>query len=139
MPFWDKKRRGAKSAWWVHGMSNTVKARNAIGYILKYVSKGGLPNGFNFPRGARIYGTGGLPDDLRRSRAWLNAPAMVRNSCSIDNLWKRNPGGGWLDRETGEIHASEYEVRKLGHAWYCKRVRTAPKVIEANGPYCKLH
>jgi hypothetical protein len=87
--------------WWRHGMSNTEAARNPVGYLAKYASKG--TEGEPLPRGARISGGGGLSDVGRKLASWWLRPKYVRDAFP-DFLLKvrRVPGGGWADLDTGE-------------------------------------
>ena len=47
-----------KQGWWKHGMSQAKWVRSPIGYLAKYLSKG--LSGYTFPKGVRIWGSGGL-------------------------------------------------------------------------------
>lgn len=64
--------------WWKHGTSNvqTVQ-RNAVGYLMKYVSKG-LGNYPDLPRGARVCGSGGLDAMARDEFHYWRLPRYVR-------------------------------------------------------------
>jgi hypothetical protein len=86
--------------WWVHGMTNVEEARNPVGYLAKYASKG--TEGEPLPRGARISGGGGLSEVGRKLASWWLRPRYVRDAFP-DFLQKvrRAPGGGWMDVETG--------------------------------------
>lgn len=128
MPMWD--RRG----WWPHGMTRTERARNAVPYLLKYLSKDASKSFGSFPRGARLYGVGGLDPALRRARAWLNRPSFVQGNSSIDDPWKRAKGGGWQDPQ-GNVWKSEFELTRIGEARGVRRVRTHARSIEAAGPF----
>jgi hypothetical protein len=130
MPKWDKR------GWWPHGMTNTVKARNAVPYLLKYLSKGTTFG--NFPKGARIYGIGGLEQSLRRSRSWLNRPTFVQGNASIDDQWRRAQGGGWLDHN-GTFWRSEFRATAVGPHRAAIRVHTHPRSIDVSGPFSWVH
>lgn len=71
-------RPDGHKGWWKHGTSNvqTVK-RNAVGYLMKYVSKGGgdYPD---LPQGARICGSGGLDAMARDELHYWRLPRYVR-------------------------------------------------------------
>src|SRR5690606_16986167 len=68
-----------RSGAWPHGMSRIEWARNAVGYLVKYASKG--TDGINLPRGARLFGVGGLNADSRLKRAWAMLPRYQRLRC----------------------------------------------------------
>jgi hypothetical protein len=87
--------------WWPHGMSNTESARNPVGYLAKYASKG--TEGEPLPRGARISGGGGLSPGGRMLASWWLRPRYVREAFPdfLDQV-RRARGGGWCNRNTGE-------------------------------------
>jgi len=92
-----------KRGWWPHGMTRTEVARNAVGYLAKYSSKGssGL-----FPKGARISGNGGLCE-LRPMHRWWLFPRYVREVFSVADDAVRVTGG-FLSRVTGQFLQSEW-------------------------------
>jgi len=97
-----------KRGWWSHGMTKTEWARNAVGYIAKYASKG---NGEQvIPKGVRLYGVGGLNARSRMFRAWWNLPTGVRRWGLPADQWRRAFGGGWVCRRTGECRPSLWSV-----------------------------
>jgi hypothetical protein len=87
--------------WWPHGMTNTERARNPVGYLAKYASKG--TEGEPLPRGARISGGGGLSETGRMLASWWLRPLYVRQAFPdfLDQV-RRVRGGGWCNRVTGE-------------------------------------
>lgn len=69
---------------WTFGMSNLLKVRaSAVGYISKYVSKG--DGAVQFPKGCRLYGTGGLPRDSQAAREarWWRLPTWLRDALPL--------------------------------------------------------
>lgn len=87
--------------WWPHGMTNVEVARNPVGYLAKYASKG--TEGEALPRGARISGGGGLSENGRKLAAWWLRPRYVREAFpDFLQQVRRASGGGWLDVSTGE-------------------------------------
>lgn len=62
--------------WWTKGSTRIEAARNGVGYIAKYASKGA--DGPPFPRGVRIHGVGGLDLEGRRVARWWRAPSEAR-------------------------------------------------------------
>lgn len=101
-----------KRGWWPHGMTRSEWARNAVGYLAKYASKG--TGDASFPKGARIYGVGGLGVPARLERAWWNLPVSVREWGGPLSLWRRSPGGGWVSRATGEWRDALWSVQIIG-------------------------
>lgn len=91
-------RRG----WWSHGMSNVEVARNPVGYLAKYASKG--TDGEPLPRRARISGGGGLSQMGRKLASWWLRPRYVREAFPdfIDQVSRLPRVGGWINRDTGE-------------------------------------
>lgn len=121
-------RRG----WWPYGMSQSLKARGAVGYLLHYLKKDKDLSGM--PKGARCYGVGGLDHALRRARRWLRLPAFVQaNSDCLDD-WRRHKGGGWL-APGGEWFCSEFRRISVGGVPALQRVAMHPRAIEAAGPF----
>lgn len=124
--FWLPKRyqmpKADKRGWWNHGMTKTEKVRsNAVGYVVKYASKG---TDDAVPKGARLTGSGGLTPDARAERAWWLAPGYVRAWCPyyLDRP-RRAPGGGWLNKATGDWLAAQYEV-------ICRWPLTVRRIVE---------
>ena len=104
-----------KRGWWRHGMTNIKQARNAYGYLAKYVSKGETAIGQQgaMAKGARISGCGGLNKVQRRERSWWNLPKWVRDECPIeDDVCKVN--GGYLARATGYLLRSPWVFVRAG-------------------------
>lgn len=64
-----------KQGWWPHGMTNCKWARSPVGYIAKYASKG--TDGV-LPKGARLFGHGGLNIHQRAEVVWSTAPRWLR-------------------------------------------------------------
>lgn len=94
--------------YWPHGMTNVVKAVAPVRYVMKYVSK--FDSDTEFPKGARIYGVGGLDDIGSRCRRWINWPSFVQDRASIDCRWTPARGGGWVNCGTGEWLQSEWAL-----------------------------
>jgi len=91
-----------KQGWWPHGMSRIEVARKAVGYLVKYASKGRSKSGEWFPKGCRLSGFGGLSQRDRERRSWWVLPRYQRNRCEPVDKVRRAPGGGWFSRVTGE-------------------------------------
>lgn len=98
-----------KRGWWPHGSTRIEKAKNAVGYIAKYASKG--DTGRAFPEGARIHACGGLDMPGRLERSWWLCPAWVRQRWPSPAYSPRPfKGGGWFSPETGEWEDSPFVV-----------------------------
>lgn len=110
--------RPDRRGWWPHGSTNvqTVK-RNAVGYLMKYVSKG-VGGGPDLPKGARVCGSGGLDDMARAEFHYWRLPRYVRENIVIGDRCARAVGGGWYSRRTGEHWQSAYGVYA-----FCERKR----------------
>jgi len=95
-----------QAGWWNHGSTRVERARRAVGYLVKYASKGGLVDENEVPKGARLYGVGNALEErhaVRRARlpVWLEKasnPAGVPKRvarlgwvCDLDNMVFRSP------------------------------------------------
>ena len=129
-----------KRGWWPHGMTNTLRAKKPVAYVMKYATKFDSKSGL--PKGARIYGVGGLDDGARRVRRWLNWPAFVQARASVADAFARAPGGGWTDLSTGEWFPSEWKPAALWRlgARFLERVHDHGRpVADVAGPYNWIH
>lgn len=104
-----------KRGWWPHGLTRIEWARNPVGYIVKYASKG--TGGHQIPKGARLQSSGGLSKASRAERSWWLAPGFVREYWSIEDLPCRAPGGGWRSRVTGEWIPSPWVIVAHAPGW----------------------
>lgn len=105
-----------KRGWWPHGWSKIEWARNPVGYLAKYASKG---SEHPFPPGSRLHGNGGLSPESRAERAWWMAPGWLREVSTPVDRPARAPGGGWLLRRTGEWLPSPWVLvdRAVDWSW----------------------
>lgn len=104
-----------KQGWWCHGLTRIEWARSAVGYLIKYASKG--IDGAALPKGARLCGSGGLSRAARGVRAWRLCPAWVREVFSVEDRPVRAPGGGWLSRLTGAFEPARWRLAGVGPGW----------------------
>lgn len=112
LPIGLRLEKPDRSGAWPHGMTRIEVARNAVGYLVKYATKG--TDGVNLPRGARMFGVGGLSADSRVKRAWAMLPRYQRVRCEPGDRVARLRGGGWIARETGEYWpAAEFVLPRL--------------------------
>lgn len=93
------------SKWWPWGSTWVASCRSVKAwgrYMAKFDSTAKLP------KGARLYGYGGLDEDgkLAVSRAAL--PRWLLVLLPAGHRARRCPGGGWVDIVTGEIYRSPY-------------------------------
>lgn len=110
MPHWDRETRkikGMRSAFWPHGMSNTQPALAGVGYLMKYLSK--LGEFHRFPKGLRLYGIGGLDEQGRGVRSWLNLPAWAKPFYGVGDLFR--VAGRLVVCATGEVLEAAFRVR----------------------------
>jgi hypothetical protein len=99
-----------KQGWWPHGMTKLEWVRKtAVGYVAKYASKG-EGSRFDFPKGCRICGSGGLNEAARSERAWWMLPRWVRDYWGIEDKPRRVEGGGFASLITGEWKPSPWLV-----------------------------
>ena len=95
-------------------------ARNAVGYLMKYLSK--INQRQRFPKGARIYGSGGLATYGRHICSWLRLPFWCKQRFGVGEL--RTISGRRVVQATGEILAP----------MYTRVLRPAGMYLLANGP-----
>lgn len=92
-------------SYWHHGSSNVKWSDTGTHrYLTKYLSKGS--DELIVPRGARMWGVGGLEIDGRAFVRWETLPLYVRQWFREQQKVVRVKGGGWMASETGEyLHA----------------------------------
>ena len=94
-----------KQGWWPHGMTQRVIAKNAVGYLMKYLSK--ISPFHKFPKGVRIHGFGGLTQQARSICSWLNLPSWCKQLHGVGDL--QTIKGRRVVRSTGEILPAMYQ------------------------------
>lgn len=123
-----------RKGWWPHGLTNVVQAVAPIRYVMKYASK--FDNAGHFPKGARIYGIGGLDVDGGNCRRWINWPSFVQGNSAAGDRSVRAKGGGWIIGRTGEWLPSEWGLTASSPT--CTRLvrlcRHARELV-ADGPF----
>lgn len=111
-----------KRGWWPCGMTKIEWARNAVGYIAKYASKGdslALP-----AKGARMHGNGGLTDDALLEQRWWKIPGWLRHDVKPSDRVRRaapRTGGGFVHPDTGEVYRSPWVVMFRGGQVYIEK------------------
>lgn len=100
-----------KRGWWPCGMTKIEWARNAIGYIAKYASKG---DSLAQPaKGARMHGGGGLTDEALLEQRWWKLPSWLRDDVGPSDRVRRaapRSGGGFVHPDSGEVFKSPWVV-----------------------------
>lgn len=109
--------------WWPWGMTRFEWARNAVGYIAKYASKG---DSLHMPaKGARMHGSGGLTEDALLEQRWWKLPTWLRGGVEPSDRVRRAPsgtGGGFVHPDTGEVYRSPWGVFfKGGYVWIYRK------------------
>lgn len=124
------------AGWWPHGMSNVVRARSAVAYLMKYLSKGSDISRHRLPHGARAYGVGGLTETGRLARKWLRMPGFIRARCDVAGVakWTRHKGGGWADA-LGKVWPSEFVRSWVGDRYAVLKVLDHGRPFVADGPF----
>lgn len=108
-----------KRGWWPWGFTKIEWARNAVGYIAKYASKG---DSLHKPaKGARMHGNGGLTDECLLEQRWWKLPTWLREKADYRDGVRRavsGTGGGFVNPSTGEVYRSPWVVVfHGGHVW----------------------
>lgn len=94
------------SGQWPHGSTRVEVARRAVGYLVKYATKG---TDHELPRGARLFGCGG--DAAARYEAHrAGLPRWLDRSASSGTRCTRVANVGWLEAETGVVHRTPYQL-----------------------------
>jgi hypothetical protein len=102
-----------KRGWWMCGWTRIEWARNVVGYVAKYGSKGIDGDSRMIPSGARLSGFGGLSKRSRVELRWWKLSRWLRE-CWPDICDVVRVKGGFLNRDTGEFTAGVYRVVWFG-------------------------
>jgi hypothetical protein len=92
-----------QSGMWKHGKSQIVWARKPVGYLVKYASKFEENQEFDFPKGIRLHGFGGLKDIEKIEMRYWKAPKYVRDLITEIKDIRKVKGGyeivnlGWVE------------------------------------------
>ena len=104
-----------KQGWWPWGSTRIEWAKNAVGYLAKYASKGTEPMLLRqFPKGCRLHGAGGFSDLVRKAARWWSLPAYLRAACFPVDDFMRRVGGGFISRLTGLIQPPVFGLMSVG-------------------------
>lgn len=97
--------------WWGWGSTWIEDCRKVTTWE-KYLTK--IDN-TKLPKGARIYGYGGLDNDGETAVARTKLPRWLLPLVPASHRARRLKGGGWTDMQTGEIFQSPYIWTPRGH------------------------
>ena len=109
--------------WWPHGSTEAIFAHSPVGYLAKYASKQESKSGRHMPKGARLWGYGGLKMVERGPVAFALAPTWVKRlvhheSHPVKRVFERVERT--LQWTAGVYqHWHEKVIRKSG--WFCTR------------------
>jgi len=103
-----------KQGWWKHGSTGVDRVRNPVGYVAKYASKFESKGRAEFPKGLRLHGIGGLNNVEKRIVAWWKLPKDMRHGEEGSVAFKRAKGGGWQNKDTGEVMPSHWGLSAVG-------------------------
>lgn len=127
---WDRQPDSRRPEFWPHGMTNTQVAFSGVGYLMKYLSKlGGL---HRFPKGARLYGIGGLDSQARAVRSWFNLPQWAKAAHGVGEVVRS--ACGLVVRATGEILPSPWLARWVDGGLQLRLVGELPASVHAGVP-----
>jgi hypothetical protein len=105
-----------KAGSWTHGFSRIERARNAVGYLVKYATKG-TTDLYSVPKGARLFGVGGGEASEKLSAHRAGLPMWLLHRIQADSRGRRIAHVGWLDVSTGEVFHTPYSVAWERDAW----------------------
>ncbi|HEY0975561.1 MAG TPA: hypothetical protein VGE57_13800 [Solimonas sp.] len=120
--------------WWKKGSTERAWVRKSVNaYLAKYLSKGAYGA---MPKGLRIHGAGGFEAVQRDARAFLCLPMWLKKQVGPADrctrlpagVWvypdgRREPGGGWVSRLTGECFRSPWRLISFGRMVRIVRVQ----------------
>ena len=123
MPHWDRSTTTHSgrhvNALWPHGMTNVEKARNGVGYLMKYLSK--IGDVAAFPHHLRLYGVGGLTPQARMVRGWYNLPEWAKREYGVGDLkrldhisWSSKPAKSSTPCTCADSYLAEFCSSRLG-------------------------
>jgi len=125
-----------KRGWWPHGSTRTEAARHPVAYLVKYASK--VNDAHGFPKGARLFGVGGL-QDLRTVARWWALPAWARGHFGVRCGAVRVPGGGIQGRASGLHVPSPWRVSlSRGRTLIRRMFSLLGELPNVCGPYSRV-
>jgi hypothetical protein len=118
-----------KRGWWSKGWTKTEWARNAVGYIAKYASKGSAL--VQYEPGARHHGNGGMNGAAQLEQRWWALPTWLRDEAHPIDRCKPRKGGGYVDA-SGQCYESPWCVVFEGGQVFIVRKREAAEPANAD-------
>ncbi|MFZ6846474.1 rolling circle replication-associated protein [Undibacterium sp. RuTC16W] len=94
--------------WWPWGMTHSTWATYSVSYITKYASK--CNPRYPLPKGARLYGSGGLSGAAKIESNWSKLPPWARGLVSRSEEYYKPKGGGITLKVTGEILLAPFKA-----------------------------
>ncbi|NKA35782.1 inovirus Gp2 family protein [Ralstonia solanacearum] len=91
--------------WWPWGSTWTQGCRSVKAWGRYMAKLGGMAF---LPKGARVFGYGGLDASGKRAVQRVALPQWLRSLVPIDARVRAFPSGGWVDADTGEHYRSPY-------------------------------
>lgn len=96
--------------WWTQGSTRIELARRAVGYLVKYTSKGfDDTSPGSIPKGARLFGVGATGAAERHEVRRARLPAWLEEVTEPWQLPKRVVRVGFVCAETQQVYRSPYE------------------------------
>jgi hypothetical protein len=117
VPYGRRIPKPDDSGMWAHGSSRTERARNAVGYLVKYATKGETSSLYSLPKGARLFGVGGGDKSEKLSTHRAGLPMWLLERLPSDARARRVARLGWVCLDTGELHRTPFEVVWFKDDW----------------------
>lgn len=102
-----------KQGHWKHGLSRAEWGRRPVGYLAKYCSKTER-NGWAVPKGARLFGIGGLTKLQREKISWYVAPMWLQDLVPEGTPVKKHSDGWWENLNNGWGYQTPWIYRGIG-------------------------
>jgi hypothetical protein len=98
-----------ESGLWPYGFSRIEKARNAVGYLVKYATKGDT-SVYAMPKGARLFGVGGGLESEKLATHRAGLPMWLLQHLAGHAGARKVARVGWVCKLTGEVFRSPFVV-----------------------------
>lgn len=118
-----------KSGMWAYGLSRIERARNAVGYLVKYATKGETEV-YSLPKGCRLFGVGGGLAEERLATHRAGLPMWLLERLQFDSRGRRIAHLGWVDLGTGEIHQTPFSVVVARDDWGIVQITITRREIQ---------
>lgn len=123
-----------QSGMWKYGMSQVVFARKPVGYLVKYTSKTSTLTKDElmiFPKGLRLYGSGGLTKIERVELRFWRSPLYVRDLISHKIMDVRKIKGGY-ETDIGFVLSPWQFANFFGKSPFFIKVRESAQIFLYN-------